>query len=433
MLSVRSRVRSTFRENRSFHIHLDEIHKSQWYSIDELAEFRDQQLDALLKEAIDSVPFYQELLKNTSNGTEAAQQLENFPYIDKQLARAEFKNFLSFKAKKPLITSKSSGTTGMPLTLLRDLESISRENAFIRRQMEWAGYEAGDRIAWIRGDMIIPSSQSHPPFWRRNRAENSLMCSSYHLSEQNASAYLDTLAKFDPAIIMAYPSSIGFLASYLSSRNQQFAGRSLKGIITSSEAVSDECRQHVIEHMGCRIFDWYGQAERVAAIGTCEHGRYHVISDYGHTEFIKDDEGNTELVGTGYINHSMPLIRYRTGDYIKLAHGETCPCGRSFPLVSQIRGRCDDYIKLPDGRHIGRIGLIFNGIKGMLEAQVVQNSLNRITINVVPAHDFSDQTCDTLFKNARERVGNDTEIDIQSVQQLNRTGNGKLRNVICNV
>lgn len=81
---------------------------------------------------------------------------------------------------------RTSGTTGTPLTTFQDRRVIAAENAFLWRQLQWAGFSKGQRCVWLRGDMIIPYEQITPPFWRTNRAENMLMISSYHLSEKNA-------------------------------------------------------------------------------------------------------------------------------------------------------------------------------------------------------------------------------------------------------
>src|SRR5690606_28221227 len=115
------------------------------------------------------------------------------------------------------------------------------------------------------------------------------------------------------------------------------------------------------ERFGCRVFDWYGQNERVAAIGTCEQGRYHLMSDYSYVELEPTPEG-LEIVGTGFNNLAMPLIRYRTGDFVQLQDVDSCSCGRAFPVVRRIIGRDDDYIKLPDGSHVKRLSNVFKDI-----------------------------------------------------------------------
>jgi phenylacetate-CoA ligase len=320
------------------------------------------------------------------------------------------------------------------LTLFQDLAAINRENAFIWRQLAWAGLRRGDRRAWMRGDMIVPARQRQPPYWRSNRAENTLMLSSYHLSESSAPAYVDALVRFDPVVVQAYPSSIGFLAGWMLAAGHAYGGRSLRGIVTSSETLVDSRRRDIERAFGCRVFDWYGQFERVAAIGTCEHGSYHLLSDYSFVEMLPAQEGLFELVGTGFGNMSMPLIRYRCGDLVRpAAPDRRCPCARSFPLIEQVVGRMDDAVKTRDGRSIGRLDHIFKGVDGILEAQVRQDRLDAVTILVVPAAGYGGCTVDQLVGNARERLGEQMAIEVRPVESISRSRNGKLKGVVCNV
>jgi len=299
---------------------------------------------------------------------------------------------------------------------------------------EPAGLRRGDRRAWMRGDMIVPATQEKPPYWRVNRAENMLMLSSYHLSESAAPTYLDSLALFDPVVIQAYPSSIGFLATWMLSAGTRYRGISLRGIVTSSETLSDLRRREIESAFGCRVFDWYGQFERVAAIGSCEQGRHHLLSDYSYVEMLPADDGLFELVGTGFHNLSMPLIRYRCGDLVRPAPAkERCGCGRSFPLIEQVIGRVDDSIKLTDGRSIGRLDHLFKGVEGILEAQIRQDRVDAITFFIVPSSTFNDRTRETLQSNARYRLGGGIALEIRLVDAIPRTKNGKFKGVICNV
>jgi len=282
--------------------------------------------------------------------------------------------------------------------------------------------------------MIVPATQEKPPYWRMNWAENMLMLSSYHLSESAARAYVDSLCGFDPVVIQAYPSSIGFLATWMLSAGLRYGGNSLRGIVTSSETLSDARRREIESAFGCRVFDWYGQFERVAAIGTCEQGRHHLLSDYSYVEMLPADDGLFELVGTGFNNASMPLIRYRCGDFVRPAPATVrCPCGRSFPVIEQILGRVDDSIKLPDGRSVGRLDHLFKGVEGILEAQIRQDRLDAMAMLIVPSPTFNDRTRETLQSNVRYRLGDRIGLEIRLVDSIPRTRNGKFKGVVCNV
>jgi len=325
----------------------------------------------------------------------------------------------------------TSGSTGSPLELLQTKQAVVRQHAFVHRQLAWAGYSRGDRLAWIRGDLIVPIEQRTPPYWRWNRFEQMLMMSSYHLGSETADEYVATLERYDPIVIQAYPSSIAFLARYLRSKGRRYGGRSLRAIVTGSETLLDTDRQTIVEQIGCQIFDEYNSAERVSLIQTCEYGRYHIASDYGFTELVPLGDGRYEVVGTGFNNLLMPLIRYRLGDLVEIDPAEKeCPCGRQFPGVKTVLGRMDDYVRTRDGRYIGRLSQVFKGISQIAMGQIIQDNLDSVTIKIVPYAGFDDKTKQQLLRQARERLGDDVKISVELVSDIPRSASGKFKLVI---
>jgi len=437
LISAKFSLRRMMREGRGFEAIAAQVDESQWWSERELRDFQSQKLRLIVESAARHVPFYRDKYRPLGldfGKLEFPAAVANLLLITKADVRGGGKSLISERKRGMLFPGNTSGTTGTPLKLYQDLPAINRENAFIWRQLTWAGLRRGDRRAWIRGDLIVPARQQKPPYWRVNRAENMLMLSSFHLSDSAARAYLDSLALFDPVVIQAYPSSIGFLATWMLSAGVRYDGRSLRGIVASSETLSDTRRREIESAFGCPVFNWYGQFERVAAIGTCEHGRYHLMSDYSFVEMLPAEDGLFELIGTGFNNFSMPLVRYRCGDLVRPAPpGERCACGRSFPLIEQVMGRVDDSVKVPDGRSIGRLHHIFNDVEGILEAQIRQDRLDAVAMLVVPSPTFNDRTLKTLQSNARYRLGDGIALEIQLVDSIPRTRNGKFKSVVCNV
>ena len=332
------------------------------------------------------------------------------------------------------VSGGTSGSTGSPLRLRHDLRSVVREGVFSDRQLAWAGYQRGEPRAWWRGDLVVPANTRQGPLWRANRAQNMLMLSSYHLSEETIESYRVALEQFDPVVIQAYPSSIGFLARYLESTGQVYRGKRLRGVITSSETLLDEQRASINRTMPCRVFDWYGGYERVAAIGTCEYGTLHLLSDYSYVELPEAGDETCGLIGTAFFERAMPLIRYRTDDFVELGdNAQLCQCGREFPQVRRIAGRTGDSIRTPDGRVVASLDHLFKGIDFIAEAQIRQDKLDEVDIAVVPLAGFGDAEKNAILHKAHERLGHSVTVSIVTVESLPRTANGKLRPVICSL
>ncbi|MYM90974.1 phenylacetate--CoA ligase family protein, partial [Rugamonas sp. FT82W] len=318
---------------------------------------------------------------------------------------------------------KTSGSSGQPLTVVQDLACVVREEAFIHRHLRWMGFEPGQRRAWIRGDVVCDAHPADGRYWCHDWPGKMLMMSSYHLASATIGAYVAELRRYDPVIIHAYPSSIAAIAAWLHAAGQTYGGSALRGIMTSSETMDPDVRAQVEAVFGVKVFDWYGQAERVAAIANCEHGNYHLLTDYSVVELLDQGDGRAELVGTSLNNRATSLVRYRTGDLVEMGEGP-CACGRVFPVVKAIGGRKERVITLPDGRQIGRLDHVFKGADQVVEGQIVYRGQARFELNVVAAAGFGAADEAQLVDNFLLRVP-DVAVSVKRVAAIPRGANGK--------
>lgn len=400
------------------------------YSPQKTTDYLTQKLFFTLDHAQKNIPFYAKLdidkIKNPFS------DIEKFPITSKQDVLDSPQQFKSGNHHGIVVNGATSGTTGSPINIPQTFESVLYESAFVYRQLLWAGFQQGDKRAWIRGDMVVPLDQKSAPFWRHSVFEKMLLMSSFHLSNKTIPNYIKALAEFQPAIIQAYPSSILLIARYLKSRNEYFPGK-LKSIITSSESISHDEKLLLEEVFQCKIFDWYGLFERVAAIGTCEHGRYHQISDYSFVEYLAQGDHAYEIIGTNINNSLYPLIRYKTGDIVKKS-SKPCPCGRHFPTIDSIQGRVGDYLIGEDGQTVSILNHIPKGVPGLLATQFVQDSIGKVHVLAIINQQTFDDTCaEKLIANTKERLGRSMEVSIEYVESIPLSKNGKLRQAICSI
>lgn len=437
MIGARARIRRALREGSRFHEILREVEASQWYDQAEMRRLQLERLRRMLTHAYENVPYYARAWRKqgiSPRDVGTIDDMARLPTLDKACVLQNLPSFVARGYRGPRIAIHTSGSTGTPLRLVQTLDAVISENAFVWRQLGWAGYKDGEPRAWIRGDMVVPFEQRQPPFWRLNRTERTLMFSSYHLAPQTADLYLEALEEFDPVLIQAYPSSIGYLAKYLQVTGRKYRGESLRAVVTSSETLTETDRRQVEESLGCKVFDYYGNAERVSLIQSCEQGKYHLASDYSLVELEPRESRLFEIVGTSFFNRLMPLIRYRTGDLVEIDASEgRCRCKRALPIVRSIIGRMDDYILTRDGRRVGRLDHIFKGIGNIAAGQLVQNEIDELVIRLVAYAGFGAQDRAKLVEQARQRVGADMKIRVELVADIPRTRNGKFQAVVCNV
>ena len=151
LLSAKSSLRGTMREGRAFEAMADEIHKSEWWSERQLRNFQSEKLRMIAESAVRDVPYYRSKYRSLDldfEKLEFPEALAKLPLIDKAEVREAGKSLISGRKQGPLFSGSTSGTTGAPLSLYQDLAAINRENAFIWRQLTWAGLRRGDRRAY---------------------------------------------------------------------------------------------------------------------------------------------------------------------------------------------------------------------------------------------------------------------------------------------
>ena len=350
--------------------------------------------------------------------------------LTKQALRTDPGRFVRARAPGSLLrnTIRTSGTSGTPLALVQSWGAVIREEAFLQRQLRWIGWRPGQRRAWIRGDIVCPPRPAGHRYWCHDRFGRMLMMSSYHLSQASIGAYIEALERYDPVVIHAYPSSVAALASWLEAAGHNYRGRALRGVLTSSETLEPHVRALVERRFGVRVFDWYGQAERVAAIGTCEQGSYHVLTDYGGVELLalpEAQDGSCELVGTTLNNPAMPLQHYRLGDRVLPGNGAPCPCGRVFPTVAAVLGRQERSVVLPDGRIVARLDRVFQGHdRHLVEGQVLYRGDGRFALRVVAGPGFDAASEAALIAAFLLRVPG-AQVAVEVVAAIARGPNGK--------
>lgn len=418
---------------------------SERWSAAELRSFQDERLRLIVRHAYETVPFYRRRFDEAGlSPAEIRTQadLPRVPILTKHDIREHFEDLWSTSFPRRFRrTGHTSGTTGTPLTVGYDPQSVWMTYAVFDRHYRWAGLRfgpGGDPVAVARGNVVVPLQQRRPPFWRFNRRHHQMLLSSFHMSKDNLPAYYDELVRFKPVALDGYPSTLYLLARFLKSRNEVFP---LRAAITSSETLFDFQRELIEERFACRVFDYYALAERVVFSHECErHEGHHLAMEYGLAEVVDDraepvapgDEGT--LLGTTLHNMAMPLIRYVTNDRT-VVKAALCECGRESSLMADVTTKAEDTLTLKDGRLISPSVLThpFKPLDCIEGSQIVQTAPDAVTVRIVPGGDYTDAHTRHLIDELGERLGSDVKVDVQLVDRLETSSNGKFKWVISHV
>lgn len=368
-------------------------------------------------------------------GEPSRRMLSAWPPIDRQWCRKNPDRFLDRRMpRRRLFTLYTSGTTGSPQRVYRDLEAEQVHYAYFEaRWRNLAGVTLVDRWAVLGGQLIVPVSRQRPPFWIFNRPLKQLYLSSYHLKDENAPAYMDALEQFKPVYLYGYASSLAWLA-----RQAARMGRRLhvKLALSNAEPLYDHQRHLIRDAFGCEVRDSYGSTEGVVLGFECAAGRMHISPDYGVVEILRADGSpcapreTGQIVATGLTNAAMILVRYRTGDSGAWAEDQSCSCGCTFPVLERIEGRTDDLLETADGRTVGRLDPVFKGDLPMREAQIIQRNNRSIQILIVPDAGFEPRHEAELVRELHARLGKGLPVTVSRVREIPRTSGGKFKAVV---
>lgn len=401
------------------------LERDSWTS-EQWKVYQEERLAYILDRAAKHVPYYRDQwVERRKRGDKSSwDYLENWPVLSKDTLRNKSRSFIADDCNiKYMYHEHTSGTTGKPLDLWWSPQMVREWYAlFEARLRRWYGVSRDMRWAILGGQLITPVRQQNPPFWVWNHALNQLYLSSYHLSPNNVSHYLRAIADYGIEYLHCYTSAAYALASAVEISGLK--APQLKVVVTNAEPVEDYQRDVIHRVFMCPVRETYGMAEAVAAASECEYHKLHIWPEVGMVELkpnsiqnFKSDE--SELLCTGLLNKDMPLIRYLVGDSGSLDNYAQCSCGRTLPCFNKIYGRSDDILFTRDGRAIGRLDPIFKADLPIVEAQIVQESLEHIRVIYVPSSGFTKDTESLIGKRLRDRVG-DVFIEFSHVDTIPR-------------
>ncbi|QBE62516.1 phenylacetate--CoA ligase family protein [Pseudoduganella lutea] len=324
---------------------------------------------------------------------------------------------------------KTSGTSGTPLEVFRSIDSVIWEEAFHLQFWAWAGHRNGAPQAILRGDQVVPSGQATPPFWLWDKYGKQLFMSTRHLKLQTAGAMLDRIATQGAAQLRAYPSSSYELARAAEQLNHPLR---LRAVVTGSEPVYPAQREQIERAFNCRVFDFYGMAERTAFAAQCEHGYYHLNPEYSYVEILDErNEPTTDfgyVVGTTLHNHVMPLVRYRISDKARWVSGP-CPCGRHYPRIELSSGKVEDQLYDADNNPVSASIITFalKGLERISKTQVAQVGPGEWEVRIVPDQGFSKADEEKMLNNIRDLVTDRLQVRIRLLDDIPLQASGKFK------
>ncbi len=411
-------------------------------------EYQSARLRQIVTHAYHNVPYYQKLFKENNivpDDIQTVKDLKNIPCLTKEQLRLNFNSLLARDAKKYRPTLLfTSGTTGGKINFYADKTSNVLEFVYYWRFWGWGGYRLGDTFAALSSEDFIYREHNREVMYHFHPLTRQLKVNAMFFSHKYLKELIAIFRKFKPVFLKGSPLNLYMLA--LSFKGKSDHGISFKAIFSQGANLPQYKRELIESVFSCRVFDSYGHMERTVAISQCPHGTYHVHEDYGIAEFEEprialtgEGDGDTvvrEIIGTSLHNFSMPLIRYRTGDFARVKYSpEKCSCKRGLPTIVSVIGREMDIVITPDRRTVAGLSSVFSRTPGIIMGQIIQEKINHLLVKIVCVSEDTDDTDRTLTRYMRNFVGDEMKIEIEhtTIEGIKKDNFGKFKPVISNI
>jgi len=265
--------------------------------------------------------------------------------VEDQAAHPPFGTNLSYPLERYVRVHQTSGTTGAPLRWLDTQESWewwARCWGFVLRG---AGLGPGDRVFFPFSFGLFVG------FWAGFEGARALGALAIPGGGQDSAQRLAAMETLGATAVCCTPSYALHLAEVARERGVALERLGVRATVHAGEpgAGIPAVRARIEAAWGARAYDHAGMTEMGAYGFECAaRAGLHV----NEAEFIAEvidpatgrpaEEGELVLSNLGRLG--SPLLRYRTGDRVRVAR-EPCECGRSFlRLDGGILGRVDDML-----------------------------------------------------------------------------------------
>jgi len=420
-----------------FSARLRRYQRMEGLSLEANRELQWRALVRLLQHAYDTTSFYRhrfEAAELRPSEIASPSDLERIP----PLTRDDIREHLSVLQSNSygageLSHAATGGTTDTPVPLLRSREAVREKMAVQWRFNSWAGFLPGDKVFYLWG---ARQDFAENPSWRWRLYDRRLMRQVWAptslFNESVLESYRQSMNRFRPRVIYAYPTPLTLFCEYLRESGKVFH-RPVSAICTAEPLLENQ-RRIIEEVLGCPLFEHYGSREFAMIAGQCERRQgMHLNPAAAYLEFAPvegaDVEGLHEVLVTDLLNYGMPLIRYRTNDCTLLGP-QQCACGRGFPLLGQITGRVTEVFYLANGDAVPGVALTNRVLKvcpGLKKVQIIQETQQNFRVRYVPGPEFGQADLDLLKANLTRFLPGRIGWTFEPVADIERERSGKTR------
>ena len=241
------------------------------------------------------------------------------------------------------------------------------------------------------------------------------------------------LNTFRPTVLEANPSFLARLSRHIVRRRLRVASPAL--ITLTYEAPSVLHRRQIRLAFDAPIASSYGSTEAGYVFMECEAGRMHQVTEACHVDFLPfapEHGGPTvgKILVTTFDNPWRSLVRFDTGDVVRLDGQTPCPCGRHEGLIlDSVEGRTINLTRTPEGLAVtrGQVDRALGQVDGLVEYQVLQKGRTAYTLRTVTENTEARPVAGAAREALQAVYGAGAVITVEAVEAIVPDPPGKYR------
>jgi phenylacetate-CoA ligase len=370
--------------------------------VSDLLALQRRKLADLLRQVRDTNQFYRHKLA----GLPEDPSLEALPFSTRHELETDQANHppygtnLTYPLERYSRYCQTSGSAGRPMRWLDTPESFAWVGECWKTIFAAAGVTTRDRLlfAFSFGPFL--------GFWGAFEGSVTQGFLSIPTGGMSTIARLRMVQDNQVTVVLCTPTYALHMAEVARQEDIDLPGSPVRALIVAGEPGGSipETRRAIESAWGARLFDHTGMTELGPMSFECEPNPLgvHVIETEYIAEVIDPASGRAvpdrqvgELVVTNLGRVGSPLIRYRTGDQVRLTRGR-CACGRCFArLEGGILGRVDEmFIVRGNNVFPTAVEAVLRRFMEIVEfrVSVIENGgLTEVRVEIEPASDCSDR------------------------------------------
>jgi len=376
--------------------------RSFYFGRQKIDDMQTKKLTRLLKFSYDYIPYYRRVFRSLGKGPDEFRGrpgLQRFPLLTKADIVGNYPSGLMAGGSGRVVVRRGTGTSGVSASVAHSGASLDVRHALFLRYLTFSGMKPWSSMVtlWIpepywrrepdREGRIRPTTSLYGyPVWFLGRPLVQI-----HIVKSIPDDVLKEariVREIAPDILFGRPTQLRRLGEAMRKQGISLAP---KAVMASAEFMTPTCVAGLEEVFRSKVFSAMGTSETGGVASTCPRRTgFHMYEDFMVLEVLRDGEpvgpGEVgEIVVTHLHNYAMPLIRYRTGDFVRLGDGSGCECGSSLTRFKSVQGREKNWIITASGEKAWPIEIAdkIESELGIKDFQIIQLGLDQFVVKLM--------------------------------------------------